>query len=174
VNLAADRVAANALDRGRARSEESLTDPRSVIMITHSVEINRPPEDVFAYLDALERHGEWQDQIVSAKIVTEGPVGVGTRCEEVRKVGGREQKMSYEITEHDPPRRSSFKGTDGPVRPVGVVTIEPTGDGASRVTIEFDLVGYGLGKLFAPLARMQARKTIAGDQEKLKAQLESS
>ena len=28
--------------------------------ITESVEISRSPEDVFAYLDDLARHGEWQ------------------------------------------------------------------------------------------------------------------
>src|SRR5207302_1599523 len=32
--------------------------------ITESVEIARRPEDVFAYLDQLGRHGEWQEQIV--------------------------------------------------------------------------------------------------------------
>jgi hypothetical protein len=60
------------------------------------------------------------------------------------------------------------------VRPHGVVTIEPIGDGSrSRVSIEFTLVGHGIGKLIAPLARMQARKSIADSQEQLKARLES-
>jgi uncharacterized protein YndB with AHSA1/START domain len=143
-------------------------------VITHSVEIDRPAEEVFAYLDQLERHGEWQSGIVSARIETDGPVGVGTRVREVRKMGGREQDTSYEVTEHDPPRRSSFRGTVGPVRPVGTVTVEPVGDGSrSRVSIEFDLVGQGMGKLIAPLARMQARKGIADSQQQLKARLES-
>ncbi len=143
-------------------------------MITHSVEIRRRPEEVFGYLDQPERHGEWQSQIVSARVESEGPVGVGTRVKETRKIGGREQDTSYEITEHDPPRRSSFRGVVGPVRPVGTVIVEPVGDGSSsRVTVEFDLVGNGIGKLFAPLARMQARKTIGESQQQLKAKLES-
>ena len=143
-------------------------------MITHSIEIDRRPEDVFAYLDDVERHGEWQGQIVSAKKETEGPVGVGTRVREIRKMGRREVDATYEITEHDPPRRSAFRGLVGPVRPVGTVTVEPTGDGSkARVSIDFDLVGYGFGKLIAPLARSQARKTIAQSQEQLKARLEA-
>ena len=36
--------------------------------ITHSVEIERSAEDTFAYLDALERHGEWQEAIVSTTV----------------------------------------------------------------------------------------------------------
>ena len=57
---------------------------------------------------------------------------------------------------------------------MGTVTIEPIGDGSrSRVSIDFDLVGHGFGKLIAPLARMQARKSIAQSQEQLKARLEA-
>jgi uncharacterized membrane protein len=143
-------------------------------VIAHSIEIDRRPEDVFAYLDQLERHGEWQREIVSTKIETNGPVGVGTRVREIRKIGGREQDTSYEITEHDPPRKTSFRGVVGPVRPVGTVTVQPVGDGSkARVSIEFNLVGHGIGKLIAPLARMQARKSIVKNQEQLKAKLEA-
>jgi uncharacterized protein YndB with AHSA1/START domain len=142
-------------------------------VIAHSIEIDRRPEDVFAYLDQPERHGEWQRDIVSTKIETDRPVGVGTRVREIRKIGGREQDTSYEITEHDPPRKTSFRGVVGPVRPVGTVTIQPVGDGSkARVSIEFNLVGYGIGKLIAPLARMQARKSIVVNQQQLKAKLE--
>ena len=105
-------------------------------MITHSIEINRSPEDVFAYLDQLERHGEWQGEIVSATRETDGPVGVGTRVREIRKMGRREIDASYEITEHDPPRRTAFRGTVGAIRPVGTVTIESAGDSSSARGIQ--------------------------------------
>ena len=143
-------------------------------MISHSIEIERPAHEVFAYLDQPERHGEWQSQIVTTKVETEGPVGVGTRVREIRRMGRREQDTSYEITEHDPPRRSAFRGIVGPVRPVGSVAVEPAGDGSkARVSVEFDLVGHGIGKLIAPLARMQARKSIVESQEQLKAKLQA-
>jgi uncharacterized membrane protein len=142
-------------------------------MITDSIEINRSPEDVFAYLDQLDLHGEWQEAIVSSRIDTQGPVGVGTRATDKRKVPGGPRDFTYEITEHEPPRRTAFRGVNGPVRPVGTVTIEPLNDGSrSRLTLEFDLVGYGLGKLLAPLARRDARKSIPRDQQRLKAKLE--
>jgi carbon monoxide dehydrogenase subunit G len=142
-------------------------------MITRSIEVKRRPEDVFAYLDDLERHSEWQPEIISTNVETEGPVRVGTRVHEMRTLGRREMDSSYEITEHDPPRKSSFRGTVGSVRPVGTVSVEPVGDGSSsRVTIEFNLVGHGMGKLIAPLARRQAPKVIEGNQQKLKEMLE--
>jgi uncharacterized protein YndB with AHSA1/START domain len=142
--------------------------------ITHSIEIARPPEQVFAYVDQLERHGEWQSTIISTKLETEGPTRVGSRATDTRKVPGRTQDVTYEITEHDPPRKASFRGTNGPVRPVGTFTVEPVGEGSSRATIEIDLQGHGLlGLVFAPLARSQARKEIPQDHQRLKERLES-
>ena len=141
--------------------------------INASIEIARPPEAVYAYIDDLARHGEWQSQIEEVRVETEGPTRVGTRAWERRRAGRRTFESTYEITAHDPPRRSSFRGVDGPVRPVGTVTVEPAGDGGSRVTLELDLVGHGLGKLLAPLARSQARKQVPADQQRLKERLES-
>jgi uncharacterized membrane protein len=144
-------------------------------MITDSVEIARPPEAVFAYLDQLDRHAEWQPEIFSTTIETDGPVRVGTRVKEIRKFGNRKIDSSYEITEHDPPRRVAFNGLVGPVRPRGTVALDPVDDGrGTRLTLEFDLVGYGIGKLFAPLARRHAQRTIPDDQRRLKEQLEKS
>ena len=142
--------------------------------IVHSVEIARSPDDVFAYLDDLERHGEWQSAIVSSKRETDGPTAVGTRATDVRRVPGRTQSFTYEITEHDPPHKVTFRGVNGPVRPNGTVTVEPVGEGRSKVTIELDLEGNGLlGAILAPLARSQARKQVPDDQRRLKEQLEN-
>jgi carbon monoxide dehydrogenase subunit G len=142
--------------------------------IVESIEIARAPADVFAYLDQLERHGEWQSQIISSTREGGGPVGVGTRATDVRRVPGSKQSVTYEITEHDPPRRVSFKGVSGAVRPVGSVSIEPVGENGSRVTLELELEGHGLlGMIFAPMARSQARKDVPQDQQRLKERLES-
>jgi uncharacterized membrane protein len=142
--------------------------------ITQTIEIARSPEDVFAYLDQLDRHGEWQSQIISSKLETEGPTRVGSKATDTRKVPGGTQDVTYEITEHDPPRRTAFKGLNGPVRPVGTITVEPAGEGRSRLTLELDLRGHGLvGQFVAILARSQARKQVPADQQRLKERLES-
>ena len=143
--------------------------------VVETVEIAKSPQEVFAYLDDLGRHGEWQEQIESVEVLTEGPTRAGSRAVDTRRVPGGRRKITYEITEHDPPRKASFRGLDGPIRPVGTVTVEPIDDGRrSRVTLELDLVGHGvLGKLLAPLARSDARKRIPQDQARLKERLES-
>jgi uncharacterized membrane protein len=142
-------------------------------MIVETTEINRTPQEVFAYLDQLDRHGEWQANIVSTKVETEGATRVGSRATDRRRVPGGQRDITYEITEYDPPRRVSFQGVNGPVRPRGTVTVEPAGESASRYRIEFDLVGHGLGKLIAPLARRDARRRIPEDLARFKQRLEA-
>jgi hypothetical protein len=142
--------------------------------IMETVEINRRPEDVFAYLDQLDRHKEWDDQIIETRVETVGPTRVGTRATDTRKVPIGKQKISYEITEHDAPRRAAFRGVTGPVRPVGAVTVEPLDDGArSRMTLEIELEGHGIGKLLAPLANRDARKHVPANCSRIKERLES-
>lgn len=142
-------------------------------MIKHSIEINRSAEDVFAYLDQLDRHSEWQSSLVSAHVETDGPTRVGTRVIERREVPGGARDIPYEITEHQPPRRASFRGTAGPVRPVGTLIVEPLGESRARLDLELDIQGHGIGKLFAIFGRRQAAKQIPLDHEKLKQVLES-
>jgi uncharacterized membrane protein len=142
-------------------------------MIKHSIEINRPADEVFAYLDQVGRHNEWQGSLVSTTVETPGPTRVGTRVIERRNVPGGTRDFPYEITEHDPARRVSFRGTTGLIRPAGTYTVDPTGESSSRMNSELDLEGHGIGKLFAILARRQAAKQVLVDHEKFKELLES-
>jgi uncharacterized membrane protein len=141
--------------------------------IVDSIEINRTPEDVFAYVADLARHGEWQQQILSVHIDTDGPTRVGSRATDKRRLPGGTRDVSYEITEHDAPRTSSFRGINGPIRPRGTVIVQPLDGGArSKLTLDFELDGKGLGVLLAPLARANARKAIPKSHQRLKEILE--
>jgi uncharacterized membrane protein len=143
--------------------------------ISESIEIDRRPEDVFAYLDDVERHGEWQEQIVGVEPQDDGPLRVGSRVTETRRVPGGDRTMTYEVTEHDPPRESSFRVLDGPIRAEGTISIEPIGEGSrSKLTITIDFKGHGIaGKVLLPVAKTQARKQIPKDQARMKELLES-
>jgi uncharacterized protein YndB with AHSA1/START domain len=154
------------------RSDES-----TVAVIVESIEIRRRPEDVFSYITDPSRLGEWQESVVSAHLEG-GPLGVGSRMIQTRRVDrfGYERTMTMEVTEHDPPRRWAFRGIDGPVRAIGKGTVEPLEDGArSRLTIELDFEGHGIGKLLVPLvARRRARNEVPRNQRRLKERLESA
>lgn len=143
-------------------------------MFTHSTEIDRSPEDVMAYMNQLARHGEWQTDIKRVTDVTPGPVRVGTRATEHRKMPIGTAKVTYEIAEYEHPSRVVFVGVNGPVRPHGVVTIEPLDGGThSKLSLDFELAGHGIGKLFAPMANKKATSLIPEAHAELKRRLES-
>ena len=144
--------------------------------MVESIEVGRSPEDVFSYAVDPSHLAEWQESLVSVRQEGDGPLAVGTKTIHTRRVGRGERTMTLELTEHDPPRAYAFRGVDGPIRAVGSLTVDPLEDGArSRVTIDLDFEGHGLGKLLVPLVvRRQARDELPRNLRNLKQRLESS
>jgi uncharacterized protein YndB with AHSA1/START domain len=129
-------------------------------MVTYRTEIDCPADDVFAYLEQFDRHADWQPSLLSVEIRPAGPIRVGTRVIERRKTPVGVRDISYEVTVHEPPRRLAFRGTEGPVRPIGTAEVEELGPSRSKVTFSIELEGHGIGKLIAPFALRQTAKEI--------------
>lgn len=144
--------------------------------IVHSVEIDRTPEDVFAYVTDPAQFAEWQDAVVRATRIEDGPVRQGSKISLTRRMGRREQEMTSELTEYSPPRSYAFRVLDGPVRAHGRGTFEPLSNGErTRFTFELDFDGHGIGKLLVPLVvRRSAAKELPESHENLKRRLERS
>jgi uncharacterized protein YndB with AHSA1/START domain len=147
----------------------------NVAPIVTSTEIGRPPEDVFSYVTDPSRLAEWQESVVSTRVEESGPPGVGSKVVQTRRIGRGERTMTSELTEIRPPTSWAVRGIDGPVRGMVKGTVEPVDDGArSRVTIELDFEGHGIGRLLVPLvARRQARQQMPTNMLNLKERLES-
>jgi uncharacterized protein YndB with AHSA1/START domain len=147
-----------------------------VAPIVSSIEIARPPEEVFSYVTDPSRLAEWQESVVSTRIEGSSPPGVGSRVVVTRRIGRGERSMTSEMTELSASRSWGVRGVDGPVRGNVKGTIDPLDDSArSRVTIELSLQGHGLGKLLVPLFVLrQAQKEMPTNLRNLKVRLESS
>jgi len=143
--------------------------------IVSSIEIARPPEEVFPYVTDPSRLDEWQESVVSAQLEGGGPPAVGSRAITTRRIGRGERRMTMEMTELSAPGSWAIRGVDGPVRGIVNGTVEALDDGArSRVTIELDFEGHGLGKLLVPLVvRRQAQNEMPRNLRNLKERLES-
>lgn len=135
--------------------------------IVSTIDIDRPPAEVFAYATDPARFPEWQKDIV--RVATAG----GNRFTTTRRFARAERTLTQEITENDAPRRWSARGLDGPIRPIASVAVEPVGDG-SRVTFSLDFEGHGIGVGLLPLVRRQARRGAPVSYRNLKRLLESS
>jgi uncharacterized protein YndB with AHSA1/START domain len=127
-----------------------------------SIEIARPPEDVFSYVTDPSRLAEWQESVLSTRTEESGRPAVGSRVTQTRRIGRGERTMTSEITEISPPTSWAVRGVDGPVRGMVKGAIEPLDDRErSRVTIELDFEGHGIGMLLVPLVvRRQARQHV--------------
>ena len=143
--------------------------------IVNSIEIAKRPEEVFSYVTDPSRLAEWQESVVSARVEGGGPPAVGTKAVTIRRVGPSERTMTMEMTGLQPPRSWAIRGIDGPVRGIVSGTVEALDDGTrSRVTIELDFEGHGLGKLLVPLVvRRQAQSEMPRNLANLKEQLET-
>jgi uncharacterized protein YndB with AHSA1/START domain len=143
--------------------------------IVSSIEIERAPKDVFSYVTDPSRLDEWQESAVSARAEETGSPRVGSKVTVTRRVGRGERTMTSEMTEINPPTSWAVRGIDGPVRGMVKGIIEPLDDSArSRVTIELDFEGHGIGKLLVPLVvRRQARKEMPINMRNLKERLET-
>jgi uncharacterized protein YndB with AHSA1/START domain len=144
-----------------------------VAPIITTVDIARPPEEVFAYVTDPSHFVEWQQGVVSGRIEGDGRIRAGSSYT-TRRIGGSERTTNQEITEVTPSIRWADRGVDGPIRARVQVDLEPIDQNAgSRVTFTGDLDGHGIGKLLVPLlVRPQARKDKSVNCRNLKERLE--
>jgi uncharacterized protein YndB with AHSA1/START domain len=140
--------------------------------LVSSIEIDRLPDEVFAYVTDPARFGEWQRDVVAVRHQGGDPGQVGSRFTTTRRIGGSERSMTQEVTESSAPRRWAARAVDGPVRPDATVTVEPLGDGGSLVTFSLDFEGHGIGRPLLPVVRRQARRAAPVSYRTLKALLE--
>jgi uncharacterized protein YndB with AHSA1/START domain len=124
----------------------------------HSVLIERPTEDVFAFLHDPANDPLWQTSLLESKL--SGPMGLGATLTEVRHFLGKRAELTFEVTEYEPPRRSSKKSTSGPV-PIAGYVLEPAG-GGTKVTMVGETDAHGFFRLAEPVfARITSRELEA-------------
>jgi uncharacterized protein YndB with AHSA1/START domain len=136
--------------------------------VVSTIEIARPPGEVYAYATDPARFPEWQRDVVSVRVLGDG------RFETTRRFAGARRTLTQRITRDDPPHGWSAAGIDGPIRPLATVAVEPLDGGArSRVTFILDFEGHGLGVALLPLVRRQVARGAPVSYRNLKALLEA-
>jgi uncharacterized protein YndB with AHSA1/START domain len=142
--------------------------------IVHSIEIDRPPDEVFAYVTDPARFPEWQYDVESVRIDEGRPTSVGSRFTTTRRIGRAERKMTQEITEINPPTSWSAHGIAGQIRPSANITVVPLNENTrSWVTFALDFEGHGIGVPLIPVIRRIAAKGAPRSYQNLKKRLEN-
>ncbi len=143
-------------------------------MTTTTIDIDRPAQQVYAYVTDPTQFHEWQEGVVSGGLKEPGPAAVGSHCQMVRRIGGADRPSTSIVTKLDPPTTWAVRGVDGPIRAQVDVTVQPLDETRSRVAIDVDFEGYGIGKILVPLVvRRQAAKEMPANLQRLKDRLEA-
>jgi uncharacterized protein YndB with AHSA1/START domain len=103
-----------------------------------SIDVTSPPEQVFALVSDIERHGEWSPQEFEATRVDDGPILVGSRYRTAGRKGARKGTMratDVVVTEFMPPSRFAFAATEkaGTYRTTFVIQPTATGSQVDRI-----------------------------------------
>jgi Polyketide cyclase / dehydrase and lipid transport len=127
--------------------------------------IDRPVEDVYAYVADLDRWPEWRTDVVGGELLTEGPMRVGSRARGIAKILGRPVAIDVEVTALEPGRALGYRPIEGPLRTNNLYTFESQA-GGTLVVLTDDLGLNGIFRVFLPVmpafVRSVYRKNLAG------------
>lgn len=113
------------------------------------------PATVFAVASDLRRAAEHMRGIVRVEVLTDGPIGAGTRFRETRRIMKREATEEMVVTGFDPPHGYELECVSHGCRFRTAFRFLPSGEG-TRVAVAFQVEPLGrvarlLGFLMRPM-----------------------
>jgi ligand-binding SRPBCC domain-containing protein len=122
------------------------------------LKVNRPVEQVFAWLTNAENQGKFDKSSLKMEVLTPGPWRAGTQFRELRDLGGRKTEVLSEIDELEVNRRFVIRSKTG-AEWLGIWLFEPEGNG-TRLRWTGQMRMKGFGRLLEPFIGRQMRAQI--------------
>lgn len=141
-----------------------------MIQVSNTIEIARPPAQVFAYVANFENNPNWMP-VNRVQNVTNGAVGKGTRFKQQVDLFGASYEVESVITELVPNERIAFEYNAPIFNWRGSYLFEPSGAG-TRVTAKGSVTLTGPYKMAEPMFAPKLRRLINDTAPKLKQVLE--
>lgn len=143
--------------------------------VTVSRSVAAPPAEVFAACADFARAADRIKDILRVEVLSPGPVGVGTRFKETRKMFGKEATETMEVVAFDPPAGYELRAVNCGTEYRTWFTFTPDGAG-TRVDATFQSRAVALWAWpFTPLMYLMRgflRKCLAGDLDQIRAAIE--
>jgi hypothetical protein len=114
----------------------------------------------------------WILALDDVQVLTDGPVGVGTRVRRIAKFLGREIEYVNEIDAYDPPNRLSMHSVKAPFPMTVVYEFDESGASQTLARIRAGGDAKGFYNLAGPLLARMVRRGIERDLEELRRLLE--
>jgi len=138
--------------------------------VQQSVIINRPVEQVFAYIIDYRNAPRWQPTILENQVTPEGPAQEGMRVTDVRTFIGYKIESAYKITELEPNAQVSFESMSGPFPYHGSIFFKPL-DNATWLMYELVIEAKGFFKLTGSMLASSMKQEVAISFDLLKRRL---
>lgn len=103
-----------------------------MVRAEESIFVERPIEEVFAYLTDLGRVPEWQTNVLFLQLQSGGTLRTGAHLVELRKFLGRKIESVVEVTDYTPPHRYTIKVQSGPI-PFEISNLLSESGGGTRI-----------------------------------------
>jgi uncharacterized membrane protein len=142
-----------------------------MIKVEHSVVINRPVAEVFAFITDPANETKWQEGVVSASVTSSGALGVGSEATETRKFMGRDMVSKLKVSAYEANKKFVFKVADGPV-PFEMNQMYESNGAGTKISIVIEGEPGGFFKLAEGMVRKQLETQIAADFERARKLLE--
>ncbi|HYM52625.1 MAG TPA: SRPBCC family protein [Candidatus Dormibacteraeota bacterium] len=141
-------------------------------VVSGSITIGRPIEDVFAVLTNVENTGKWFPANVQEWWTSEPPHGIGSTRRARVKMGWFTTENDAVVTAYEPPRLGVMKGTSPNVPFEAKLTFEPVA-GGTRVEARIEMFLRGPARLFDGMFMRWYGKSWDQGLVKLKAMMEA-
>jgi uncharacterized protein YndB with AHSA1/START domain len=141
------------------------------IRIEASVDIARPPAEVFAVVADVAHHPDWSSGVERVSGLSDAAVRLGTTWTQFSRIIGREFEVHAKVIEFVPDRRLEYS-VDKPARIEMLWRLEPTAAG-TRLTVS---ARGEAGKFYFLVKPMTGalRDTLAADLVRLKKRMEAA
>lgn len=143
-----------------------------MIKSSHTVDIDRPSAEVFAFVADQRNEAKWHTDVLDAE--PKGPIELGSTVTWTVKFMGESQYVC-EVTKFDAPNAIRLETREGPLKPTLTHSFESR-NGTTRYTRTVRIPMEGFFRLVGPIMKVTgaAAKRNARFAENLKGLLESS
>jgi uncharacterized protein YndB with AHSA1/START domain len=139
-----------------------------VASFSHTVELARPPTDVFPWLLEADKVPRWTGHLEAYTRIDDGALGVGSRVRQVLEVSGRRIDVELEVTRYDPPHGASTRFSTNGIDVVSDYALQTAGAG-TRLTQTIDARPTTLtARMIVPVVQPRLEQKLTEDLERLR------
>lgn len=140
--------------------------------ITEVVTVDRPIDEVFAFVGDARNRPQWDASVISESLTSPEPIGVGSTIHTRMKTYGRVVEFDWRVQRFDPPTGMTVVSTSGPMATTLHFALSETDTGCI-LRASIDAKPTGMMAFAEPMIAASVRSNLSTGLARLKVVLES-